>query len=72
MPVIGARTRLGLERGDWDGALSDAESVLTHAGVTGPSAMQALVLAGDLGISPYAMLASHSRTLQRTASSLSA
>ena len=48
LPVLGARARLRVERGDWNGALSDAESVLGHAGVTGPSAVQALVARGRI------------------------
>ncbi len=48
LPILGARARLRLERGDWAGALGDAESVLAHEGVTGPSAVQALVARGRI------------------------
>jgi DNA-binding CsgD family transcriptional regulator/tetratricopeptide (TPR) repeat protein len=48
LPILGARARLRLERADWDGALSDADSVLARAGVTGPSAVQALVARGRI------------------------
>jgi DNA-binding CsgD family transcriptional regulator/tetratricopeptide (TPR) repeat protein len=48
LPVLAARSRLRVERGDWTGALSDAESVLAHAGVTGPSAAMALVARGRI------------------------
>ena len=47
-PVLAARARLRLERGDWTGALSDAESVLALEGVTGPSAVLALVARGRI------------------------
>jgi DNA-binding CsgD family transcriptional regulator/tetratricopeptide (TPR) repeat protein len=48
LPILGARARLRVERGDWRGALSDAESVLALGGVTGPSAVQALVARGRI------------------------
>jgi DNA-binding CsgD family transcriptional regulator/tetratricopeptide (TPR) repeat protein len=48
LPILGARARLRLERGDWAGALSDAESVVARGGVTGPSAVQALVARGRI------------------------
>jgi DNA-binding CsgD family transcriptional regulator/tetratricopeptide (TPR) repeat protein len=48
LPVQGARARLRLERGNWSGAQSDVESVLAQAGVTGPSAAQALVASGRM------------------------
>ena len=47
-PVLAARARLRLERGDWTGALSDAESVLALEGLTGPSAVLALVTRGRI------------------------
>jgi DNA-binding CsgD family transcriptional regulator/tetratricopeptide (TPR) repeat protein len=48
LPVLAARARLRVERGDWTGALSDAESVLALAGVTGPGAVMALVARGRI------------------------
>ena len=46
LPVLASRARLRVERGDWTGALSDAESVLAREGVTGPGAVLALVARG--------------------------
>ncbi|HZA03752.1 MAG TPA: AAA family ATPase, partial [Propionibacteriaceae bacterium] len=43
LPILAARAALRLERGDWDGALRDAESVLKPGGLAGPSAVMALV-----------------------------
>jgi len=48
LPILGARARLRVERGDWTGALSDADSVLALGGMTGPSAVQALVARGRI------------------------
>ena len=48
MPILAARAGLRLERGDWDGAQHDAESVLALVGVTGPSAVLALVAQGRI------------------------
>jgi DNA-binding CsgD family transcriptional regulator/tetratricopeptide (TPR) repeat protein len=48
LPILGARARVRVERGDWDGALSDADEVLARGGVTGPSAVQALVARGRI------------------------
>ena len=48
LPILAARAGLRLERGDWDGALSDAESVLALGGETGPSAVLALAARGRI------------------------
>ena len=47
LPILAARAILRTERGDWSGALGDAESVLL-AGETGPSAVLALVARGRI------------------------
>ncbi len=46
LPILAARAGVRLERGDWEGALSDAGSVLELGGETGPSAVLALVARG--------------------------
>jgi ATP/maltotriose-dependent transcriptional regulator MalT len=43
LPVLAARAGLRVERGDWENALRDAESVLVIGGFTGPSAVLAMV-----------------------------
>ena len=48
LPILASRAGLRLERGDWDGALSDAESVLSLGGETGPSAVLALAARGRI------------------------
>lgn len=48
LPVLAARAMLRLERGDWDGALADAESVLSRAGSSGASAVLAFVARGRI------------------------
>jgi ATP/maltotriose-dependent transcriptional regulator MalT len=48
LPVLAARAMLRLERGDWNGALADAESVLTRGGPVGASAVLALVARGRI------------------------
>jgi DNA-binding CsgD family transcriptional regulator len=47
-PILGARAKLRLERGDWDGALADAELVLARDGTTGLSAVLPLVARGRI------------------------
>jgi ATP/maltotriose-dependent transcriptional regulator MalT len=47
-PILGARARLRLERGDWAGALADAESVLAQEGATGLNAVLPLVARGRI------------------------
>jgi DNA-binding CsgD family transcriptional regulator len=46
LPILAARAGVRLERGNWDGALDDAESVLAHGGVAGPGAVMALAARG--------------------------
>ena len=48
LPILSARAGVRLERGDWDGALSDAASVLALGGDTGVSAVLALVARGRI------------------------
>ena len=48
LPILAARAGVRLERGDWEGALSDAASVLELGGETGPSAVLALVARGRI------------------------
>ena len=43
LPILAARAGLRIERGHWDDALRDAESVLVLGGMTGPSAVLAMV-----------------------------
>ena len=47
-PILGSRAKLRLERGDWDGALADAEFVLAREGATGLSAVLPLVARGRI------------------------
>ena len=47
-PILGARAKLRLERGDWDGALADADSVLAREGTTGLNAVLPLVARGRI------------------------
>jgi ATP/maltotriose-dependent transcriptional regulator MalT len=47
-PILGSRAKLRLERGDWTGALADAESVLAREGATGLNAVLPLVTRGRI------------------------
>ena len=47
-PILGARAKLRLERGDWAGALADADSVLAREGTTGLNAVLPLVARGRI------------------------
>ena len=47
-PILGARAKLRLERGDWAGAWADAESVLAREGATGLNAVLPLVARGRI------------------------
>ena len=48
LPILAARAGVRLERGDWEGALSDTTSVLAIGGETGPSAVLALTARGRI------------------------
>ena len=48
LPILAARAGLRLERGDWEGALGDAENALALGGETGPSAVLAMVARGRI------------------------
>jgi DNA-binding CsgD family transcriptional regulator/tetratricopeptide (TPR) repeat protein len=48
LPILAARSTVRLERGDWAGALGDADRVVTLGGDTGVSAVLALVTRGRI------------------------